>query len=101
MTFEATILNKNVDIHPTAIVEKGAQLGVGVKIGPFSIIGKDVILDDHVIVESHAIIKNRTTVGRKSYISAFCILGQRPQDITYDQSLDFYSFDESGNLVKD
>jgi hypothetical protein len=23
------------------------------------------------------------------------------QDITYDQSLDFYSFDESGNLVKD
>ncbi|RLE06911.1 acyl-[acyl-carrier-protein]--UDP-N-acetylglucosamine O-acyltransferase, partial [Candidatus Aerophobetes bacterium] len=32
----------NIHIHPTAIVEPGAQLEEGVKVGAYSIIGKNV-----------------------------------------------------------
>lgn len=34
--------NSSVQIHPTAIVESGAELDVGVSIGPYAIIGKNV-----------------------------------------------------------
>ena len=37
-------------IHPTAIVDPGAQLGEGVTIGPFSVIGPKVVLGDRVQV---------------------------------------------------
>ena len=33
-----------VDIHSTAIVEEGAILEDGVKIGPYCIVGKDVTI---------------------------------------------------------
>lgn len=40
-------------IHPTAIVEDGAQLGADVTVGAYSIIHKDVQLGDGSIIGSH------------------------------------------------
>ena len=37
-----------VDIHETALVDPKAELGKGVKIGPYSIIGPEVKLGDGV-----------------------------------------------------
>ena len=53
----------SVEIHPTAIINKGCQLGTGVRVGPYSIIGKQVILEDHVQIESHAVITGKTRIG--------------------------------------
>ena len=62
-------------IHPTAIIEDGAQLGADVSIGPYSIIGRDVVLGDNVIIESHVVVTGKTSIGSRTHIFPFvCLL---------------------------
>ena len=66
-------------IHPTAIVEDGAQLGAGVEIGPFCIVGKDSRLGEGVRLLSHAIVKGRTSVGARTVVHPQAVLGGEGQ----------------------
>jgi UDP-N-acetylglucosamine acyltransferase len=70
-------------IHPTAIIEEGAQLGKNVVIGPFSMVGKDVILEDDVILMSHVVVTGRTSIGKQTKIFPFASIGHQPQDLKY------------------
>ncbi|MRI83679.1 MAG: acyl-[acyl-carrier-protein]--UDP-N-acetylglucosamine O-acyltransferase [Nitratiruptor sp.] len=70
-------------IHPTAIIEEGAQLGEGVRIGPYAYIGKDVVLGDRCEVMSHAVIEGKTTIGEGSRIFHHAVIGSIPQDLKY------------------
>lgn len=70
----------SVRIHPTAIIEPGAEFGAGVEVGPYSIIGDKVRLADGVKVHSHVVIGGRTTVGVGTEIFPFASIGQIPQD---------------------
>lgn len=71
------------NIHPTAIIEDGAQIGSDVSIGPYSVIGKHVVLDDNVIVHSHVNISGRTHIGSKTEVFPFASLGTKPQDLKF------------------
>lgn len=71
------------DIHPTAIVEDGATLGEGVKVGPYCIVGPDVALDDGVDLVSHAVVTGQTRIGANSRIFPFASVGHPPQDLKY------------------
>ena len=73
----------SVSIHPTAIVDPGAELGSNVEIGPFSIVGGDVQLGDGVRLRSHVVIEGRTSVGAGSEIYPFAVLGCPPQHTRY------------------
>jgi UDP-N-acetylglucosamine acyltransferase len=73
-----------VEIHPTAIVAKGAQLGVGVKVGPYCVIGEKAVLGDYVRLASHVSVENRTTVGARTVIYQFATLGVNPQDLKFE-----------------
>jgi UDP-N-acetylglucosamine acyltransferase len=73
----------SVDIHPSAVIEKGAQLGVGVKVGPYSHIGSKAILHDRVQVGSHAVIMGRTEIGNETQVWPFASIGTAPQDLKY------------------
>lgn len=70
-------------IHPTAIIEDGARLGAGVKVGPFCMVGRDVVLGDGVELLSHVVIAGRTTVGARTRIYPFASIGHPPQDLKY------------------
>ena len=70
-------------IHPTAIVEDGATIGAGVKLGPYCVVGAESTLGDGVELISHAIVTGRTTVGARSTIFPFASIGHRPQDLKY------------------
>lgn len=70
-------------IHPTAVVEDGATLGDGVRIGPYAIVGAEVTLGDGVEVLSHAVVVGRTTVGPRTRIWPFASVGHQPQDLKY------------------
>ena len=50
-------------IHPTAIVEDGAQLGADVEVGPCAYIGRDVKIGDGTVVKQGAIVDGHTTIG--------------------------------------
>ena len=71
------------DIHKSAIVEDGARIGAGVRIGPYSIIERDVVLEDGVVVHSHVVVSGRTTIGAGTALYPFAAIGGPPQDTSY------------------
>ena len=72
-----------MSVHPSAIVEAGAKLGAGVKVGPFCVVGSDVTLGDGVELISHAVVTGRTSVGARTVVFPFASVGHRPQDLKY------------------
>lgn len=71
------------EIHPTAVVDAGAELAENVRIGPYSVIGPQVVLADGCVVHSHVVIGGRTRVGPGTEIFPFASIGLRPQDLKY------------------
>lgn len=70
-------------IHPTAIIEPGAELGERVRIGPYCIIGADVRLGDDSELISHVVLAGRTTIGPRARIFPFASIGHQPQDLKF------------------
>jgi len=70
-------------IHPTSIVEAGAEIGDDCNIGPFCIIGPKVKLGRGVRLHSHVVIHGRTTIGEETEVYPFTSLGHAPQDLKY------------------
>lgn len=70
-------------IHPTAIIEDGAELGADVEVGPYSIVGAEVSLGDGVRLHSHVVVGGRTKVGPGTEIFPFASIGLAPQDLKY------------------
>lgn len=71
------------EIHPSAIIEKSAQLGDGVKIGPYCVIGANVKLGNNVTLKSHVAVDGYTTIGESTIVFPFASLGSAPQDLKY------------------
>lgn len=70
-------------IHETAIVHPSAQLGEGVRIGPFCRVEKDVTLGDRCVLDSHVVIEGPTSIGSDNRFFPFCVIGVQPQDLKY------------------
>jgi len=71
------------EIHPTAIVDKKAKLGAGVRIGPYCTVGPDVVLGDNVELVSHVVTAGNTEIGANTRIFPFATVGLPPQDLKY------------------
>ena len=50
----------SVEIHPTAIIDKGAELADGVTIGPYCIIGEHAKVGARTTIASHVVIEAKT-----------------------------------------
>ena len=70
-------------IHPTAVIEPGAQIAGSATIGPYSVIGARVQVGEGTVVGPHVVIQGRTTIGRDNRIFQFASLGADPQDKKY------------------
>ncbi len=70
-------------IHPTAIVEAGAELGADVDIGAYSIVGPGVRIGEGTRVGPHVVIAGRTTIGARNRFFQFASIGDIPQDRKY------------------
>ncbi len=73
--------------HPTAVIEAGATLGDGVKIGPYCVVGSEAVLGDGVELVSHVVVAGRTTIGPRTRIFPFASIGHQPQDLKYKGEL--------------
>ena len=72
-----------VDIHPTAIIEPGAEIASGARIGPYCHVGAKVVLGEGVELLSHVVVAGRTSIGAGTRIFPFASIGQPPQDLKY------------------
>jgi UDP-N-acetylglucosamine acyltransferase len=71
-------------VHPTAIIEDGAKIGAGCRVGPYCTVGADVSLGDGCELVSHVAVAGRTTIGDGARIFPFASIGHQPQDLKYD-----------------
>ena len=62
-------------IHPTAVIEKGAEIGSNVSIGAYSVIGANAKIGDNNKIESHVVISGHTTVGESNHFFPFAAIG--------------------------
>ncbi len=69
-------------IHKTAIVDKRAMLGVGVKVGPYSIIELAEI-GDKTEIGAGVQIKKGVKIGADCKIYEYASIGNPPQDVKY------------------
>ena len=72
-----------IDVHPTAIVEPGAELAEGVSIGAYSIVRSKVRIGAGTSIGPHCVIEGVTTIGRNNRIFQFASVGAAPQDKKY------------------
>ncbi|MEO1329591.1 MAG: acyl-ACP--UDP-N-acetylglucosamine O-acyltransferase [Pseudomonadota bacterium] len=75
--------DENKLIHPTAIVDPGAQIGEDVRIGPYCVVGADVRLGDRVTLKSHVAVDGVTEIGAETVVYPFASIGSAPQDLKY------------------
>ena len=71
-------------IHPTAVIEDGAQLGRDVVVGPYAVIGPDVVVGDGCKIFAHAMVSGRTTLGAGCEVHPFAHIGGKTQDLKFD-----------------
>lgn len=71
------------DIHPTAVVDSSAELGEGVRIGPYCVIGAGARLGTGTHLHSHVVIDGDTWLGDACIVYPFACLGTRTQDKKY------------------
>ncbi|WP_295390814.1 acyl-ACP--UDP-N-acetylglucosamine O-acyltransferase [uncultured Thiodictyon sp.] len=70
-------------IHPSAVIDPGALLDVGVEIGPFTVIGAGVEIGGGTHIGPHVVIRGPTRIGRDNRIFQFASVGEDPQDMKY------------------
>lgn len=70
-------------IHPTAIIEPGAQLGSDVEIGAYAFVGADSTLGDGCRLHHHACVEGLTTLGKNCEVFPFACLGGKTQDLKF------------------
>ena len=73
----------SIDIHPTAFVAEGAQIGDGVVIGPFCVIGDKARIGRGTRLASHVVVQGSTELGEDNEVHAFAVLGGPPQHTAY------------------
>ena len=70
-------------IHPTAIVERGAELHSSVEVGPYAVIGPRVRIGAGSRIGAHAVIEGDTQIGEGNHIFQLAAIGAIPQDLKY------------------
>jgi len=72
-----------MNIHPTAIVSKDAEIAEGVEIGAYSVIGPKTRIGRNSKIGSHVVIHSHTDIGENCSLAPFSSIGGLPQDLKY------------------
>jgi UDP-N-acetylglucosamine acyltransferase len=71
------------EIATTAVIERGAELGADVRIGPYAVIGPHVRIGSGTTVGPHAVIDGHTEIGQHCRVFPHAAVGLEPQDLKY------------------
>src|SRR5438309_6722890 len=73
----------DVQIHPTAIVDPGTEIGSGTIVGPYCVIGANVVIGANCWLQHHVTLQGPMRAGAKNKFYAYCSIGQQTQDLKY------------------
>ncbi|HEX4639564.1 MAG TPA: acyl-ACP--UDP-N-acetylglucosamine O-acyltransferase [Chthoniobacterales bacterium] len=72
-----------VRLHPTAIVDPGAEIGAGTVVGPYCVIGGNVAIGENCWLQQHVTLEGPMRAGAGNKFYAYCSIGQQTQDLKY------------------
>lgn len=72
-----------MNIHPTAIVEGGAEIAADAVIGPYCLVGPDVEIGPRAELIAHVVVAGDTVIGARTRVWPFASIGHQPQDLKY------------------
>jgi UDP-3-O-[3-hydroxymyristoyl] glucosamine N-acyltransferase len=88
------------DIHPTAVLGAGVQLGRRTSIGPHAVLGEGVTLGDDCTVLANVTIYAGTTIGNRVVVQAGAVLGATGFGYARNPSTgEYLAFPQQGTLV--
>ncbi|HEX9242109.1 MAG TPA: acyl-ACP--UDP-N-acetylglucosamine O-acyltransferase [Anaeromyxobacter sp.] len=70
-------------IHPTAVVEPGAEIDSSCEVGAYAVVGAHARLGPKNVLSAHAIVTGHTTLGAGNRVFPHAVLGEAPQDLKY------------------
>ena len=70
-------------LHPTAIIESGAELGEGVEVGAYVYVGAGVVLGAGTKLHHHASVEGNTVVGAQCEVFPYACIGGKSQDLKF------------------
>jgi len=76
-----------MSIHPTAIIEDGAELGDDVKIGPFCHVGPRARIQSGAALKAHVVVSGATEIGARTFVYPFAALGGPPQHLGFKNEI--------------
>jgi len=88
-------------IHPTAIVDDGAQIGAEVEIGPYSVIGAGAVIGEKCVIQSHVVIEGSVKMGAGNFIGHGAIIGPTPQDLGFKHEIRSGVELGNGNVIRE
>jgi UDP-N-acetylglucosamine acyltransferase len=74
-------------IHPTALVDAGAEIGADVEIGPFAIVGENCRIGDGCVIAARATLERNVILGDGVKVGIGSVLGGDPQDLKFKGEL--------------
>lgn len=89
-----------IKVDRTALVDKGAELGEGVEIGPYSLVAKGAKIGKGTKIASHCLIASGTEIEERCIIHHGAILGTIPQDLKFRGEATILRMG-SGNIVRE
>lgn len=88
-------------IHPTAVIETGAQLGEAVEVGPYVCIGAEVEIGARTVVQSHAVIEGKVRLGTDNQVGHGAVIGGLPQDLSFKPGTRSGVEIGNGNMIRE
>lgn len=76
-------ISDQANVHPSAVVEDGAEIAAGVEVGPLCVIGANVVLREGVVLKSHVVVSGITEIGEDTVVFPFSVIGEIPQDLKF------------------
>jgi UDP-N-acetylglucosamine acyltransferase len=89
-----------MSIHPTAIVDRKAEIGKNNKIGPYAVIESGVVMGDNNNIGPATIVTGNTIIGNNNDIHGHVYLGNVPQDLSYKGGKSYVKIGDN-NIIRE
>lgn len=73
-------------VHPTAVIDPGADLASDVEVGPYAVIEAGVTIASGCRIASHAVIRRYSRLDEGVSVDSFAVIGGPPQDLSFSDT---------------
>ena len=90
----------STNIHPTALISPKAELGEGVKIGPYCVIDSEVSIGAGTELKAFVTIHDYVSIGSHCKICEYTAIGGEPQDHGFKGEISYVKIGDN-NLIRE